>query len=418
MSKFNKKSISFMLFDWGTSPIPTIHTTFIFSVYYVNSIAIKDGTFIWGCILAFAGVLTGLLSPVIGSFTDRNGTRKLFLLLLTILGFISTAILWFAKPGDEYIIFAGLFSCFSILSMELIFVLYNSLLCKVTKKISYGKISGYSWCAGYLGGITALILCLLIFIFPERLPFGLSKEKGGDVRACMIFISIWLILFCVPLFIYVKEPEKNLSKLNLLYYIGEGFSIILKSKNVLRYFLARIFYFDALVTLFAFGGIYAAKVFDFDKIEILYFAILINISAALGAVLGGYFDDKFSPFKTIRISLLGLVFTGLILIFVNDKTSFWVVSFFLGFFVGPLQSSSRVLLSKIVPEDRGAQFFGFAIFSGKITSFLGPLIYGSLVMIFESQKFGMLFVILLFLISFFILGKNEPNNISPSSGFK
>ena len=134
--------------------------------------------------------------------------------------------------------------------------------------------------------------------------------------------------------------------------------------------------------------------------------------------MGGYFDDRFSPFKTIRISLLGLVFTGLILILIDNKTSFWVISFFLGFFVGPLQSSSRVLLSKIVPEDRGAQFFGFAIFSGKITSFLGPLIYGSLVMAFESQKFGMLFVILLFLISFFILGKNEPNNITSSSGFK
>ena len=418
MSKFNKKSISFMLFDWGTSPIPTIHTTFIFSVYFVNSIALKDGTFIWGCILAIAGVLTGLLSPVIGSFTDKKGTRKRFLLLLTFVGFISTAILWFAKPGHEYMIFAALFSCCSILSMELIFVLYNSLLCKVSKKISYGEISGYSWCAGYLGGIVSLILCLLIFIFPESLPFGLSKENAGDVRACMIFISIWLILFCLPLFIYVKEPEKNLTKQNLCHYMRDGFSIILKSKSVLRYFLARIFYFDALVTLFAFGGIYAAKVFDFDKIEILYFAILINISAAFGAILGGYFDDRFSPFKTIRISLLGLVFTGLILILIDNKTSFWVISFFLGFFVGPLQSSSRVLLSKIVPEDRGAQFFGFAIFSGKITSFLGPLIYGSLVMAFESQKFGMFFVILLFFISFLILGKNEPNNITSSSGFK
>ena len=418
MSKFNKKSISFMLFDWGTSPIPTIHTTFIFSVYFVNSIALKDGTFIWGCILAIAGVLTGLLSPVIGSFTDKKGTRKRFLLLLTFVGFISTAILWFAKPGHEYMIFAALFSCCSILSMELIFVLYNSLLCKVSKKISYGEISGYSWCAGYLGGIVSLILCLLIFIFPESLPFGLSKENAGDVRACMIFISIWLILFCLPLFFYVKEPEKNLTKQNLWHYLRDGFSIILKSKSVLRYFLARIFYFDALVTLFAFGGIYASEVFDFDKIEILYFAILINISAAFGAILGGYFDDRFSPFKTIRISLLGLVFTGLILILIDNKTSFWVISFFLGFFVGPLQSSSRVLLSKIVPEDRGAQFFGFAIFSGKITSFLGPLIYGSLVMAFESQKFGMLFVILLFLISFLILGKNEPNNITSSSGFK
>ena len=179
-----------------------------------------------------------------------------------------------------------------------------------------------------------------------------------------------------------------------------------------------MFYFDALITLFAFGGIYAAKVFKFEQIEILYFAILINVSAALGAVLGGYFDDKFSPFKTIKLSLLGLIFSGLLLISIENKNLFWITSFFLGFFVGPLQSSSRVLLSKITPEQRGAQFFGFAIFSGKITSFLGPIIYGSLVMLFDSQRLGMMFVILLFFLSFFILGKDEPMKINSKLYFK
>ena len=83
----------------------------------------------------------------------------------------------------------------------------------------------------------------------------------------------------------------------------------------------------------------------------------------------------------------------------------------MGLFIGPLQSSSRVLITKIIPEKKGAQFFGFAIFSGKITSFVGPLIYGSIVLLFESQKFGMIFVITLFIISLIILGNKEPNKI-------
>ncbi len=412
MSKFNKKSVSFMLFDWGTSPIPTIHTTFIFSVYFVNSIAVDNGTFFWACILGFSGFLTAILSPILGSFSDKKGNRKFILFILTIFGFISTSLLWFALPGSEYLVFATVFSCLSILCMELIFVLYNSLLCKASDEKSYGQISGLSWCAGYLGGIASLIFCLLIFIFPENLPFGISKEHAGDVRACMLFISIWLLLFCLPLFFYVKEPKKNPTQHNTFNYLNRGLKMIFKSKTLLRYFIARIFYFDALVTLFAFGGIYATKVFNFDKIEILYFAVLINISAALGALFGGYLDDKISPFKTIKLSLLGLVFSGLILISIENKIFFWMVSFFLGFFVGPLQSSSRVLLVKIVPENRGSQFFGIAIFSGKITSFLGPLIYGSLVMSFGSQKYGMFFVILLFLISYFILGKSEPRKLA------
>jgi len=400
------------MFDWGTSPIPTIHTTFIFSVYFVNLIAVENGTFYWACIVGLAGFLTAILGPILGSHSDKKGNRKKFLFFLTLAGCFSTSLLWFAKPGNDFLILAVVFSCISILCMELIFVLYNSLLSMASKKNTYGQISGLSWSAGYLGGIFSLVLCLLLFIFPEQLPFGVSKEDGGDVRVCMIFISLWLLLFSFPMFYYVKEPSQNKTVKNTRSYLTEGIKIILEEKSILRYFIARIIYFDALATLFAFGGIYAASVFKLNNIEILYFAILINLSAAIGVIIGGYFDDKYSPFKIIKISLLGLIIFGFILIIIENQILFWFVSFFLGFFIGPLQSSSRVLITKIIPEERGGQFFGFAIFSGKITSFLGPLIYGALVMIFDSQEMGMLFVIILFIISFFILGRQEPAKIN------
>ena len=400
-----------MLFDWATSPIPTIHTTFIFSVYFVNSIADNSGSFYWGLIIGIAGVLTAFLGPLLGSFSDKKGIRKKTLFILVLIGFLATSLLWFAKPNEKYFLYAIVFSFISILSMELIFVSYNSLLKKVSDKNDYGKISGLSWCSGYIGGISALIICLVLFIFPNELPFNISKDQGGDVRSCMVFISIWLVIFSIPIFLYVEEPKKNVTQKNTINYLIEGFKIIVKNKTLLRYFIARVFYFDALVTIFAFGGIYASKVFNFSQIEILYFAILINISAALGAILGGFFDDKFSPFKVIKISILGIIFSGIILLLINDKNLFWLVSFSLGIFIGPLQSSSRVLLTKIIPEERGGQFFGFAIFSGKVTSFLGPLIYGIIATSLNSQKFAMTFVILLFIISIVLIGNKEPDKI-------
>ena len=400
-----------MLFDWATSPIPTIHTTFIFSVYFVNSIADNSGSFYWGLIIGIAGVLTAFLGPLLGSFSDKKGIRKKTLFILVLIGFLATSLLWFAKPNEKYFLYAIVFSFLSILSMELIFVSYNSLLKKVSDKNDYGKISGLSWCSGYIGGISALIICLVLFIFPTELPFNISKDQGGDVRSCMVFISIWLVIFSIPIFLYVEEPKKNVTQKNTINYLIEGFKIIVKNKTLLRYFVARVFYFDALVTIFAFGGIYASKVFNFSQTEILYFAILINVSAALGAILGGFFDDKFSPFKVIKISILGIIFSGIILLLINDKNLFWLVSFLLGIFIGPLQSSSRVLLTKIIPEERGGQFFGFAIFSGKVTSFLGPLIYGIIATSLNSQKFAMTFVILLFIISIVLIGNKEPDKI-------
>ena len=400
-----------MLFDWATSPIPTIHTTFIFSVYFVNSIADNSGSFYWGLIIGIAGVLTAFLGPLLGSFSDKKGIRKKTLFILVLIGFLATSLLWFAKPNEKYFLYSIVFSFISILSMELIFVSYNSLLKKVSDKNDYGKISGLSWCSGYIGGISALIICLVLFIFPTELPFNISKDQGGDVRSCMVFISIWLIVFSIPIFLYVEEPKKNVTQKNTINYLIEGFKIIVKNKTLLRYFIARVFYFDALVTIFAFGGIYASKVFNFSQTEILYFAILINISAALGAFLGGYLDDKLSPFKVIKISILGIIFSGIILLLINEKNLFWLVSFSLGLFIGPLQSSSRVLLTKIIPEERGGQFFGFAIFSGKVTSFLGPLIYGIIATSLNSQKFAMSFVILLLIISIILIGNKEPKKL-------
>ena len=179
-----------MLFDWATSPIPTIHTTFIFSVYFVNSIADNSGSFYWGLIIGIAGVLTAFLGPLLGSFSDKKGIRKKTLFILVLIGFLATSLLWFAKPNEKYFLYAIVFSFLSILSMELIFVSYNSLLKKVSDKNDYGKISGLSWCSGYIGGISALIICLVLFIFPTELPFNISKDQGSDVRSCMVFISI------------------------------------------------------------------------------------------------------------------------------------------------------------------------------------------------------------------------------------
>ncbi|MDC3072119.1 MFS transporter [bacterium] len=406
-----KKTISFLLFDWATSPIPTIHTTFIFSIYFVNLIAQKSGSFYWGLIIGIAGFVTAFIGPILGSYSDKKGNRKKILFYLVLIGFFSTGLLWFAKPSEKYFLYATVLSFLSILSMELVFISYNSLLKKVSKKRDYGKISGLSWCAGYLGGIFSLMICLFLFIFPSELPFNIEKNQGVEVRISMVFISLWLIIFSTPIFLYLKEPKKNIDEQNTLKYLKEGFDTIVKNKNLLRYFVARVFYFDALVTIFAFGGIYASKVYGFSQSEILYFAILINIAAAIGACFGGYVDDKFSPFRTIRLSILGIVFSGIFLVLIENKNLFWLTSFCLGFFIGPLQSSSRVLIAKIIPEQRGGQFFGFAIFSGKITSFIGPIVYGIIATSLDSQKFAMLFIIFLLVMSYIILGNNEPNKI-------
>ena len=108
MVSLNKKSLAFILYDWATSPISTIHTTFIFSVYFVEKIAVENGSFLWGVIIAIASILTAFLGPILGSYADKKRKRKLILFILTILGGFSTMLLWFAKPSIEYLLFSSI----------------------------------------------------------------------------------------------------------------------------------------------------------------------------------------------------------------------------------------------------------------------------------------------------------------------
>ena len=104
MVSINKNSLAFILYDWATSPITTIHTTFIFSVYFIEKIAVKNGSFLWGVIIAIAAIMTAFMGPILGSYADKKRKRKLILFFLTILGGFSTMLLWFAKPGIEYLV--------------------------------------------------------------------------------------------------------------------------------------------------------------------------------------------------------------------------------------------------------------------------------------------------------------------------
>ena len=157
------------------------------------------------------------------------------------------------------------------------------------------------------------------------------------------------------------------------------------------------------MTLFAFGGIFAAKVFFFNQTEILIFAIGLNVTAGLGAILSGKLTDRLGPSLVMRVSLLSLTALGIIAILAPNKSIFWAAGLALGLFIGPCQSSARVWMAKRVPAEHTASMFGLFAFSGKVTSFLGPLCYGWLVLFTGYERSGMAIVIILLLLGYFLL---------------
>ena len=221
----------------------------------------------------------------------------------------------------------------------------------------------------------------------------------------MVFAGAWAILFSLPLFFFTPSPPPTPHKGRYLSQLKIAIQEARAIPDMIRFLIARMAFNDGLVTLFALGGIFAAKVFGFTQTEILIFAISLNVSAGIGAIGGGWADDKFGALPTIRYALIGLMIFGIIAILAPTKEIFWGATLLLGIFVGPSQSAARSYVARRAPEESKASIFGLYMVSGKATSFVGPMIYGWLVLATDNERAGMGVVVALILLGFILLPK-------------
>jgi UMF1 family MFS transporter len=170
-----------------------------------------------------------------------------------------------------------------------------------------------------------------------------------------------------------------------------------------RFLAAHMLYIDGLVTLFAFGGIYAAGTFGMSAERVLVFGIALNVAAGIGAFTFAWLDDRIGSRMTILVSLLGLIVPGTLVLLVDSQTLFWTFALLLGIFVGPAQAAGRSLLAHMAPKELQSQMFGFFALSGKATAFVGPLVAGWITYWADSQRAGMATIIVFFAIAFLIM---------------
>ena len=328
-SPARKSQIGWALYDWASSPVPTLHATFIFAVYFTTVIMPEGGSVVWAYMTGITAFTIALIAPLLGSYADSTGKFKELIVLFIALGSIATGLLWFAQPNEAFISYAIILSAISIFFLESSFIFYNAILGKMIQRDHIGSLSGLAWGGGYIGSVIALIVVLVALIMPDKSLFALDKSQSEHIRATMLFAASWAIIFSLPMMFYLpsfsqknNKNNKNSAILSLKTSIIEARKI----PNLLRFLLARMAYNDGLITLFAFGGIYAAKVFSFSQFEIILFAIGLNISAGMGAIIGGFLDDNIGPIKTIKLALIGLFLCGLVAIITPYKMIFWIFS--------------------------------------------------------------------------------------------
>ncbi|MBC2607040.1 MFS transporter [Pelagicoccus albus] len=394
---YRKRVWSWACFDFANSAFGTLVLTFVFNTYFTLSIAPSEseGTTLWGNTVAIASILIAILSPMLGAAADAFGWKKRFLAISVVLAVLSTAALYLPGKGDVYLALT-LFSL-SLVATELSIVFNNAFLPEIAKKEEHGKVSGQAFALGYAGGLICLLIALVGFLPEGGDPwFGLSREGGQNVRATNVLVAVWFLVFSIPLLFWVKERRPKRHPEGFLVVARQSFGRMADTFHHLREYrqlfwmlIARLFYNDGLVAIFSFGGIYATVVFGFTFQDLMIFGIALNVCSGVGSLLFSFIEDRIGSRITIVISLVALVGSTSVALFITSKAAFWVCCVVIGLFLGPNQSASRAYLSRLTPEEKANEFFGFFAFSGKATAFLGPLLYGQMVAIYDSQRAGM-----------------------------
>jgi UMF1 family MFS transporter len=395
---------SWAFYDWANSAFNTLIGTFIYSTYFTQAIAPDEvtGTAWWSRAVALSGILTALISPFLGSAADAAGARKPFLGMTTCLCVFATALLTFVTPGapNAALIALGLYVLADV-SFEVGYVFYNAFLPTIASTEKIGRVSGYGWGLGYAGGLACMGIALVGFVQPDVPWFGLSKEAGFNIRATNLLVAVWFLTFSLPLFLFVPERRLGPVRVNLAATgrsIAATFRDIGHYRDITRFLIARLVFNDGLVTVFAFGGIYAAGTFGMSLSEVIAFGFALNIASGLGAFAFGFLDDRIGGKKTIMLTLVALSTATLLAVWAPTRGWFWVAGVLIGIFVGPNQSASRSLMSRFVPEARQAEFFGFFALSGKVTSFMGPILLGLITVATGSQRAGVATVLVFFVV--------------------
>jgi MFS transporter, UMF1 family len=391
------------VYESASNAFNTLIITFIFSRYFQGVIAPDEaiGLTWWTRALNISAIAVALSMPVMGAIADFSGRKKQFLFVTTAGCIAATSLLFFMQPG--MMLTAVIIFIVANILFEAAAVFYNGFLPELTTTERMGRVSGFGWSMGYVGGLVCLIIAL------GMLRLWAPADAYLNVRATTLLAAGWYLVFAIPLFLMVRERQRRRSA-TVPMYVQAGFRRVARTFRELRVFreaakllLARLVYNDGLVVLFGMAAIYVGTVYGMGFDDIIILAIVVNIAAAIGAFAFGFLNDIIGAKRTIAVTLVVLTGATLLGATAPDMRTFWIAAIIIGLMVGPNQSASRAMLATFTPDRKQGEFFGFFAFSGKLSSVAGPLAYGTVAAVTGSQRVAMASIMVFFIVGFALL---------------
>jgi len=378
------------MYDFANSGYTTVVITAVFSAYFVGVVAQQSpwATFAWTAALSLSYLLTLLTAPLIGAWADAHAAKKRLLLYATVGCVLFTAALWFAAPGA--IALALLFVVLSNYFFGTGENLIAAFLPELADARAMGRVSGWGWAFGYLGGIVSLGLCLAYITWAS----ARGQAAGQFVPATMLITAALFALAAAPTFLLLKEraqPQPAME--NPWGRVMRTVHEAARFRDLRRFLLCILFYQAGIAAVIALAAIYAQEAMKFTQQQTIVLVLVVNLTAAAGAFGFGYLQDAIGHVRAVALTLVGWIVMIATAYFADDAPTFWVAANLAGLCMGSSQAAGRAIIGYLSPRTREAEFFGLWGLAVKAASIFGPLTYGAVTWMFEgNHRLGILAV--------------------------
>ncbi len=373
------------MYDFANSGYTTVVMTAIFNAWFVGTIAggaggLEEGTatLLWTSTVAAANLLVLVAAPVVGALGDQQAIKKRLLLVTTVGCVTATALLALVGPGDYLQAMA------IVLLGTVMFASGESLIAaflpEIAKPDHMGRISGYGWSLGYVGGVLTLGLCLLFVQWST--DRGMSPQAAID--GSMLITALLFALAALPTFLFLREraipqprPEAAASLVRAVFSrLARTLHEVQRFKDLTRLLITITVYQSGVITVVVLAAVYAQEAMGFDTEQLLLLIIVVNVTSAIGAFLFGFFQDRIGSVKALGISLFIWSLAVALAVFADQEIELWIVGNLVGLAMGASQSIGRALVGQFTPVARTGEFFGLWGLANRLAALLGPMSYG------------------------------------------
>ena len=366
------------MYDFANSGYTTVVITAVFNAYFVTTVAGNApwATFAWTAALSISYAAIMASAPLVGAWADARAAKKRLLALTTVGCVLGTAALAGVGPGDVALGIALVaISNFFFGSGENIIAAF---LPELAKGESLGKVSGWGWSLGYLGGLVALGACLGYVTWAQ----AAGHPAARFVPVTMLLTAAIFALASLPTFLLLREravpqADEARSVRDAYARVAHTLRHASRFRDLRRFLVCLVFYQAGVQAVIALAAIYAEQAIGFSTRDSILLILAVNLTAAAGAFAFGYVQDRIGHLPTIAITLAGWILTVLLAYSAEGRPMFWVAANIAGLCLGASQSAGRALVGYLSPEARRAEFFGLWGFAVKLSSILGPLTYGA-----------------------------------------